>query len=317
MKIPLFLFCCMQLLLFSCNQELFIDELSPSVNGSSVQSDGSTMCIDLGTGDWSINSVYTDEGTLYGDIYDLEGHLLSGDKPLCSEGLVRMVSRHPMVDFVLERNRTDELLLTVKENPGGVAFPLFIVVGNQYEARTINLSLEPSEPYRLDSISYVLYSYGVRDSLSFANGDETVVVCNSHSSQSLQSLIYPFRNASAWVKFTALGREPLDLLGTDRPLVHIPVSSDFWLILSDGTYALSSEYIPVAISEQLKSVSEKVTVPPLQSMTIKTKCWYEEKSIDCTLYVTHPRTGRKRQINAVCERLDPVDYTLYYEAIPE
>lgn len=120
MKIPLFLFCCMQLLLFSCNQELFIDELSPSVNGSSVQSDGSTMCIDLGTGDWSINSVYTDEGTLYGDIYDLEGHLLSGDKPLCSEGLVRMVSRHPMVDFVLERNRTDELLLTVKENPGGV-----------------------------------------------------------------------------------------------------------------------------------------------------------------------------------------------------
>lgn len=59
MKIPLFLFCCMQLLLFSCNQELFIDELSPSVNGSSVQSDGSTMCIDLETGDWSINSVYT------------------------------------------------------------------------------------------------------------------------------------------------------------------------------------------------------------------------------------------------------------------
>ena len=159
------------------------------------------MCIDLETGDWSINSVYTDEGTLYGDIYDLEGHLLSGDKPLCSEGLVRMVSRHPMVDFVLERNRTDELLLTVKENPGGVAFPLFIVVGNQYEARTINLSLEPSEPYRLDSISYVLYSYGVRDSLSFANGDETVVVCNSHSSQFLQSLIYPFRNASAWAVY--------------------------------------------------------------------------------------------------------------------
>lgn len=313
-----FLFLWGMLMLFcACNEGVFVDRISPSVNGVCVPSDGSTTCIDLGTGDWSIYSVSTSSQDVHGDVYDLEGNLLSQAAPMCSGGLVRMVSRHPLVDFVIERSHSDELKLTVRENPGGKVFPLSIVVGNQYETRTIDLSLQPSEAYRLDSISYILYSYGVRDSLLYTQDDETVVVHNNHSEQSLQWTVYPYLNARAFVKFNIHGEESLELFGADKPLVHIPVPSRLGLFLSDEAFALSPDYIPVPVSDKLNSISETVTIPPLASMSFTTKRWYQWKSISCDLYATHPRTGRKRHLDVLCERVDPIGYTLYHEAISE
>lgn len=300
----------MLLCLSACNDEVFIDKLAPSVSEMSVPSDGSTVRMDLGTDDWDIYSVSAEGETLYGDVYDLNGTLLAGNSPLKGDGLVRMVSRHPVVDFVLERTCGNELQLTVNENPGARAFPLSVSVHNRYESRTLHLTLEPSEPYRLDSITYRLDSYGARPNLSYGPANSTVVLTNRDSGTPLTWTMYPYKKAPGFVRFSVWGEGSLDLFGAEGVLVRIPEPKKILVFLSKETYPLSQKYISVPIYEKLYAVADTVTVPPFKNMLLESEVEYEAKEFSCNLYVTHPRTGRKRHIEAMCERVDPVDYTL-------
>lgn len=312
MKTRFFLLYCILLCLSACNDGVFVEKLTLSVSGMSVPSDGSTVRVDLSTDDWEIASVATGNGTdwLYGNVYDLEGKQVAANSPLKGNGLVRMVSRHPVVDFVLERPCGNELQLTVKENPGREAFPLFVTVRNQYESHTLSFALEPSEPYCLDSITYRLDSYGVRPDLSYGPANSSVVLTNRESALPLRHEVYPYQKASGFVKFTVWGKGSLDLFGKEGILVHIPEPGQFFVFLSKDTYRLSTEYISVPIYEKLYTVVDTLTVPPFKNMLLQTEVEYEAKEISCELYATHPRTGGKKHITAICDRVDPVDYTL-------
>ena len=296
--------------LFSCNDEVFIDKLAPSVTEMNVPADGSTLRIDLGTDDWEISSVSTGNDCLYGDIYDLNGKQVSENSPLKGSGLLRMTSRHPVVDFVLERTCGHELQLTINENPSARVFPLSVSVYNRYESRTIHLNLEPSEPYRLDSITYRLDSYGVRPNFSYGPANSSVVLTNRYSDSSLSWTVYPYQKAPGLVKFTVWGEGSLDLFGAEGVLVRIPEPRWRLFFLSKEMYPLSQEYITVPIYEKLYAVADTLTVPPFKNMLLQTEVEYEAKEFSCDLYATHPRTGRKKHITAICDRVDPVDYTL-------
>lgn len=310
MKVSFLFFCAVWLCLSACNDDLFVDKLELSATGISVPSDGSTVRVGLSTDDWEIASVSIGNESLYGDVYDLDGKLLSENAPLKGSGLLRMVGRHPLVDFVIERTCADELQLTMKENPCGRAVPMTISVRNPYESCTLDLSVEPSEPYRLDSITYRLDSYGVRENLSYTPANTAVVLENRNSDKLMQWVMYPYKKAPGFVKFAVWGRETLDLFGAEGALVRIPEPGKFLVFLSKETYPLSSEYVSVPIYEKLLAATDTVWVPPFKNMLLESYVEYEAKEFSCSLYVTHPRTGRKRCIDAKCERVDPVDYTL-------
>lgn len=130
------------LLLTGCNRDRFVEDFLPEETNLNVKcNEPATVCFE-GT-DWDIQGVGNGD-LLRGDVYYPNTDRLIEDTPLVAKGQVRMRYDDNRIAFIIERNRLDELKVTVEENHHNAPYTFFIQVGNAYLIRNIRVDVQPS-----------------------------------------------------------------------------------------------------------------------------------------------------------------------------
>ena len=138
----------------SCNDDVFVENITPEVTKLQMPADGSTRSIGFQSGDWELwgmsfvnNPLYFD--LLRGNIYDLQGQLLAADTVLCGGGWWKWELEHSTLALTVERPSAKELRVTAEENITSSPVSLNLFVGNERDTYTICLDIAPTaEPYR-------------------------------------------------------------------------------------------------------------------------------------------------------------------------
>ena len=110
--------------------------------------------------------------------------------------------------------------------------------------------------------------------------------------------------------------ELLKIFGKDAPTVPVPeiewlnTNIIMQLVMKGTTMQLSetTQYLPT--SEEKLKVHEEIPVGPYKLITCYMGCWYKQIGVDCDIYVSHPKSGKKRILKGTLEINTPQSYSL-------
>lgn len=309
-------------LLGGCNPDVFIDSCAPATDQLQVPADGTAATLRFGSGDWYVRGLFLKKQGLYeeirGDIYDADGTQLYFDVPFhfSDLGRAKYVASYPQFSLTLERTADRELRLSDAENIGLKACRLSLGVGNEYEYREVELLLEPSPRYRLDSIIYSLDSwYLEQDS---ARTERMMISPTNLTDNPWKYPLHPydsfrrsftFRGGDEW----SPGIDPsqLQMFGTEMPVVPVPRLGkyDRPALLGDEL-PLSGETYEFPLSDEWLAVTDTVVVPPGKAVECAVKCWFHYTGIPYKIYASCPQTGRRRVLEGRADLYDPQGYSL-------
>lgn len=314
--------CLLTALLGGCNPDVFIDSCAPSTDRMQVPADGTAATLSFGSGDWYVRGLILEKQGRYeeirGDIYDADGTRLYFDVPFhfSDLGLAKYVAGYPLFSLTMERTADRELRLSGAENIGLETCRLSLGVGNEYEYREVELLIEPSPRYRLDSIVYSLDSwYYKQDSartLTFQGR------WSNYTDTSVEILISPYADFTRTFTFAggdewSPGIDPsqLQMFGTEMPVVPVPRLGkyDRPALLGDEL-PLSGETYEFPLSDEWLAVTDTVIVPPGKAVECAVKCWFHYTGIHYKIYASCPQTGRRRVLEGRADLYDPQSYSL-------
>lgn len=307
--------------LCGCNSDVFIDDFAPSTDQMQVPADGSAATLRFDGDNWYVRGLFWEKKDMYeevrGDIYDADGTQLYFNVPFhfSDLGLAKYVASYPQFTLTLERTGGKELQISDAENIGLEACRLSLGVGNNYEYRAVELVLEPSPRYRLDSIVYSLDAwYYERDSAMTQTFQKR---SSNYTDTPVEMLISPY--AAFTQTFTFAGGDlwsPIDpslfqMFGTEMPVVPVPRLDKYNnpALLGDEL-PLSGESHEFPLSDELLSVTDTVVVPPGKAVECVVKCWFRYTGIPYEIYASCPQTGRRRVLEGRADLYTPQGYSL-------
>ena len=252
-----------------CNSGVFIDDYLPEVPVVQLSETDSAARINFKSDNWDILNIYGASENVWGVVCDLEGKPDGRNLPLENGANAVIKLGYKYCDFRVEKRNGRELCIYAGENMNRSALDVEIIVGNEYEMKSIPVSLAQTSKYEVDSIVYnwksLLYSDNTLEP------DYSLVVNNSKSDQPTSWHFTPLETSfSREVSFSnkdGVNEEELykRFLGTPLPLV---VESDL----------AGKEYV----------------IPPGEKWKISVYYMIEQYWIDYKLYISIPSTGRKR-----------------------
>lgn len=324
----------MLLVLCSCNSDVFVDNFLPSAKKVHVPADGSEAILRFGASNWRtlglwlrIDFTHSVNGGTYdpvvGDIYSLDGTLMARDTELyCQdEEPFRFVAHSSTFKLTIERTSGKELRFLDAENLGTGSLQLQLNVGNDYNYEQIDLYIDPSPRYQLDSLVYKLNSWTEMDSAMYTtyvvgptNATETPWKYALHPYEYFQRT-FTFQGGDQW-------HEPIDevvfqLFGNEKPVVDVPGLDKFQspaLLGEKLAFAPGKTHFP--LSDDLLSVVDTIDVPPLTQIECTIKCWYRFTGVWYTLYVSNPQTGQHRVFDGRADLYTPQGYSLTKREVP-
>lgn len=295
-------------LCWGCNDDVFIDEFLPEDRQVMVDGNGGSVSIPFEAGNWNVNGMtshFDDFGYLFCRIFDLEGNELGHDFGI--EGLGEMRFETSLLDFSVRRPSDDLLEINLHENMYEDPFTVKIMVGNSYETREIETVLMPSSRYQVDSIVYDMERFTYRDDV--VEEMESFVMENSGDSP-VSVTVYPYRKASRKIKFMPdiYDEDDFVIFGQSVPEVPVPDCSEGKPYIGDTETEFKPFRQDLPVGEDMKNISEEVTVDAYQSKRIRVFVDIEEYSVPYTLYLSNPGTGRSRVYTGVLESDRPYGY---------
>lgn len=315
-------------LLCGCNRDVFINDYAPSAEEIKLSDTDSTVTVSFKASNWVIRNVFsTDEDGAFrevlGDIYAKDGHLIAMNSPfyMSEEETVKMVIDQPDIHLTIERTDETHLCFSKPENMNLEPMMLTVNVGNDYDEREISVELKPSSRYELDSIVYTLNPYTSQDSVIYRTNVITLINATPDVST---HIITPYKYFDQEYSFTDLyimdtsyrQTELLKIFGKDAPTVPVPeiewlnTNIIMQLVMKGTTMQLSetTQYLPT--SEEKLKVHEEIPVDPYKLITCYMGCWYKQIGVDCDIYVSHPKSGKKRILKGTLEINTPQSYSL-------
>lgn len=298
-----------------CNSDVFIDDFLPEAPSVVVERSETVSKIRFKAANWDIQSIMgsaqSDMGlmTLYGDIYDAEGNLVTRNQPLYGDGLLKMVYDDGLVDFRIERNDYRGLDVLFGENLRDRPYDVQIYVGNEYESGTVEVTFNPSEKYRVDSVVYRW------DEFDFWNNSaemaDAFTIDNTASSEPTSVIVSPFQHAKRTVRFWPddFNDRREEIFGVPLPEIGIPDVENA-LPVSKGSsarFARGDQQLPLPFPDDEKA---EVTVKPHERRHIEVWLIYERFHVPYTVYASSPATGRQRTFSGTLHSSVPYKYSI-------
>lgn len=293
-------------LCWGCNGDVFIDEFLPDDLQVTIEGNGGSVSIPFDAGNWDLNGVASvADGYMFSRIFDLEGNELGHDFGF--DGLGELRYETTLLDFSVRRPSDDLLEITLYENMYEEPFSVMVMVGNDYETRKIETVLMPSSRYQVDSIVYDMERFAYHD--YFVEEMESFVMENSGDSP-VSVIVYPYRKASRKVEFVPDLYDPDDfrIFGGTVPQVPVPDCLEGKPYIGDTEAEFRPRRQHLPLGEDMKNISEEVTVDADQSKRIRVFVDIEEYSVPYTLYLSNPGTGRTRTYTGTLTSDRPYGY---------
>lgn len=294
---------CLLLGFYGCNSDVFIDDFQPSASDVSLDGNGDSMTIQFQSGNWDWLDVYS----VYSDgsykVYDAEGNLVQNGQTTQLQGLGKIVCKAGMAAFTVERTQPKELKIMVEEHVGTAPFEFMIMASNNYETKTINVSISPSERYVIDHITYSLDAYYYDDQQLEQSKHLTV---NNSGEFPVIYYLSPYKDTHRVVKFTSDNPEAFQILASDLT-VEIPSMNGDNLVMSgeQAKYISDRQELPLPFPD---NEQKKVTFPPYSHQRVTLWLGYEWFETNFILYATHPKTGKQRMITGTLQSKMPRKY---------
>ena len=147
--------------LYSCNDDVFVDDFRTSDTEFTLDGNGDEVTIRFASSNWDLVWMYTYDSdfTHQYEVYDADDNLIMRNQDAYLKGLGKIVCNEKLTDFIIQRSNPKELKITVGENVRNDYFRFMLVVSNEYESQEIYVQITPSDKYVFDHISYSLNAY--------------------------------------------------------------------------------------------------------------------------------------------------------------
>ena len=298
--------------LYSCNDDVFVDDFRTSDTEFTLDGNGDEVTIRFASSNWDLVWMYTYDSdfTHQYEVYDADDNLIMRNQDVYLKGLGKIVCNEKLTDFIIQRSNPKELKITVGENVRNDYFRFMLVVSNEYESQEIYVQITPSDRYVFDHITYSLdmYSYGkvIETQKSF--------VQSNYWDIPYPYLLSPYEDVQHEVIFTSYMPEAFQLLGESNLTVEIPSIKSRYLEMNGkkAQYISTKQSFPYHNTEQ-----KEILIPPSTIQRITLMLEYERFETQYTLYAFHPKTKKQRIITGMLQSKMPVDYHIKRENINE
>ena len=147
--------------LYSCNDDVFVDDFRTSDTEFTLDGNGDEVTIRFASSNWDLVWMYTYDSdfTHQYEVYDADDNLIMRNQDAYLKGLGKIVCNEKLTDFIIQRSNPKELKITVGENVRNDYFRFMLVVSNEYESQEIYVQITPSDRYVFDHITYSLNAY--------------------------------------------------------------------------------------------------------------------------------------------------------------
>lgn len=288
------------IVLQACNSDVFVDDFRPSATEITV--DGDTCAsVRFASGEWDILDVFTANGGYMScTVYDEEGNSMPGST---LKGLGKIVFQDDIVSFTVERPTPREVKVTASENISNSDYHFDIMASNDYESHFINVAIPPMGKYMIDRIDYSLSPF-----FYSANGVEYDhgFKINNNSSNPQTYILKPYWEK--WHKVRFILEDGYANALEEGQDIEIPCAN------SDGSLSMKGDRVRFS-TEELRlplpfddTEQKEVIIPANTYQRIQLFLTYEEFDTECTLYATHPKTGKQRIFTGKFRSKMPIDY---------
>lgn len=295
-----------------CNSNVFVDDYLPEVPVIQLSETDSVARIAFESDNWDILNIYGDYENVWETICDLEGNPDGRSLPLKNGENAVIKLGYEYCDFRVEKRNGRELCIFFGDNMNRAALDVKIVVGNEYEIKSIPVSLALTSGYEVDSIVYDWESLSYSDNL--LEPDYCVMIDNTQSTQPTSWYFDPmessfprqisFRNKDGW------NEEKLYkcFLGTPLPLVVVPDFIDGKPVLKDTKAEVGSDFQQIRSVINSSLVGKKYTIPPGEKWKISVDYLIEQYWINYRLYTSNPFSGRKKTFEGAIYSKRPYEF---------
>lgn len=289
------------IVLQACNSDVFVDDFRPSATEITVDGNDGKASIRFASGEWDVLNVFTVYGSyLSCTAYDMKGNVNPGST---LTGLGKIVCQDDVISFTVERSTSREVTVTDIENISNSDYSFDIMASNDYESHTVSITIPAMGKYVIDRIDYSLsplfysangmeYDYGFK--------------INNNSSNPQTYILKPYWEK--WHKVRFILEDGYANALEEGQDVEIPCAD------SDGSLSMKGDRVRFS-TEELRlplpfddTEQKEVIIPANTYQRIQLFLTYEEFDTECTLYATHPKTGKQRIFTGKFRSKMPIDY---------
>ena len=291
----------------ACNNDIFVEDTSPSVNEVKLDGDGGTAIITYKPN--GIKGIYigsTDNYNTYTYYYDKNGDILGdGSFSFDNIGSITYQSMWSWIDIDING---DKLTIRSIENSSADEQEIYISLDYGHISESISLIVFPGEPIKMTFLVFVDNNINITP-ISKIESHAQTFRNNSPTHQQIEFRPYA-------------GREGVALLDPENFWANnLEVETSLPTYLN-GKWTLDDNeihrmilgqrlcYVPKGMDQD---ITVKVEVPPYT--TVKAVCGVEYSSITLPFFVNfiNPVSGREFTEIGVCTVSEPVEYRIHTE----
>lgn len=141
----------------SCNKDVFVNKYAPDVLDYTVSGTLDTLTVKFKGGNWDIEYFYDSMMQISSSeakSYDLNGVEQEQKEGILLKELGYVTYSHNGIEFSIRREKSDELTLIMGANSMLNNYILYIVVGNEYDIKSLKVIVENDDIYIVDRIEY-------------------------------------------------------------------------------------------------------------------------------------------------------------------
>ena len=284
--------------LYSCNDDVFVDDFRTSDTEFTLDGNGDEVTIRFASSNWDLVWMYTYDSdfTHQYEVYDADDNLIMRNQDVYLKGLGKIVCNEKLTDFIIQRSNPKELKITVGENVRNDYFRFMLVVSNEYESQEIYVQITPSDKYVFDHISYSLNAY-----YSERKIEEEVNIVRSNFENTPSPLHLIVQGIRHKVTFRSDTSEAFQLLGDGNLTVEIPSIENGSLVMN----GVQAQYTSMEQEFPFPDIYRDIFIPANTTQHITLMQEYEWFETEYTLYTFHPKTKKQRIITGTLQSTIP------------
>ncbi|WP_286832869.1 MULTISPECIES: hypothetical protein [unclassified Proteiniphilum] len=304
------LFLSILIFISGCNSDIFVEDFLPGEQMDVVLSETDNRKeINFKSDNWRlIDIVSFMDAPFTTRAYTLDGEPVSF--PFGEKEPATVYCLSDFIDFRVEKRGGNKLQLTLNENLMNEDVTMLIKVGNDYKEQQIKLLLAPTSKYQIDSVVYDWEKFEINEGA--LNEMESLVVDNKNSSSPVTLTCYPFKKSTRKILFyNPAGywdeQKFRRLLGATLPEIAIPDLVDSKPVLHNtkASFGIMEQELEAPLDKKL---SVEVTVDAYDKRKILIFNEVERYSVPYKVYISNPKTGKKRFFTGELTSSRPTDY---------
>lgn len=294
--------------LFGCNSDIFVEDFLPGGQMDVAISEADNRKeINFKSDNWRLIEIASLMGAPFTtQAYTSDGEPVSFPFSEIEPAIVHCLG--DFIDFCVEKISGKKLQLTLNENLMNEDVTMLITVGNEYSQQQIKLLLAPTSKYQIDS---VVYNWGKLEMYEAVEEMESITIDNKLSTP-IPLVVHPFKKSMRRILFynpTENWEEEQfrRLLGNPLPEITIPdiVDSNPVLHTTNVSFGIREQELEVPLD---KNLSVEETIDAYDKRRIRILNEIERYSVPCKVYMSNPRTGKKRIFSGELTSRRPTGY---------